>query len=684
MAQTTNPNSEECGLPAQGAILSSVSYTLIADCTQTGDISLNPGVSLTINGGGFTIRGSNAFSIVVSHANTTLNLNNVTFDNESNANATIVSVAASATLALTNVSFRGGSDGVALNVAGSVSATLTKVLFENNRLAAWGTGGNAPGLLIKGSATVTMNDAVFRNHRVGGGAIVVQGSASLTATGCLSFSGNIPYDVVGSWTDGRRGACTAKDKVGNGDSATIAAPAILPCGLPEPGSLDRSATYTLRFDCDLGASGSNVEWRIAQDASISIQGNGHTLRGGSGSNYMEVWQGGGGSLTIENLVVEHVTFYPFGAVTVRNSAFRSNPYLVFYVLGTVNISNSVFENLAGSSKSANALLTWSPYGAGHATFTNTIFRNNVSAGTGPVLNTFGAGTITLNGCISFENNAPSNYPAGANVTDDSSGPCAATENIGPPEPVSNVVVQPRHEDAAAATVHEKDCFQRLGEIGLICRRRDAQGTLEIWSIDENSEGEFVTAFTPAEVAALRSAVMFESSPDGRTACRVIGSDCVVRNSHGDDPRVTSADCIADELAASGGELGPYRHLAISMGPNPEGKTYTVVMNNSGWGSVIGTVDTITGLPGVPRKAVQASEPATTTTEQAQYAQPVHRQPARADGSIIHVIQPGDTVWQIGIAYDIHPSKIIALNQLDQLKNRGGLIFPGQRLIVRDG
>ena len=402
--------------------------------------------------------------------------------------------------------------------------------------------------MIKGSATVTLNDAVFRNHRVGGGAIVVQGSGSLTATGCLSFSGNIPYDVVGTWTDNREGACTDEDKVGNGDSATITAPAVLPCGLPAPGSLDRSATYTLQFDCDLGTSGGNVEWRIAQDASITIRGNGHTLRGGSGSKYMEIWQGGGGSLTIENLVVGHVTFYPFGTVTVRNSAFRSNPYLVFYVLGTVNISNSVFENLAGSSNSANALLTWSPYGAGHATFRDTIFRNNVSAGTGPVLNTFGAGTITLNECISFENNAPSDYPASANVIDNRTGPCDDSDAVGPPEPVSNVVARPMHEEEAAATVHEKDCFQRLGEIGLICRRRDAAGTLEIWSIDENSEGEFVTAFTPEEVAALPSATMFESSPDGRTACRVIGSNCVVRNSHGDDPRVTSADCIASELA----------------------------------------------------------------------------------------------------------------------------------------
>ncbi len=686
-AQTTNPKFAACGLPTQGTILVSVTYTLIADCTQTGDITLNPGVSLTINGGGgFTIRGGGAFGITSAHTNNTLNLNNVTFDNEGAANPTIVSVLNNTTLTVTNVTFRGGSDGAALNVAGTASATLTKVLFENNRISAWGSGGNASGLNIKGNATVTMTDAVFRNHRVGGGAIVVQGSGSLTAKGCLSFSGNVPYDVGGTWTNSSSGACTGT--IGNGGSATITAPALLPCGLPAPGSLDSSAAYTLHFDCDLGRSGQNVEWRIAQDVTISIQGNGHTLRGGSGSNYMEIWQAGGGSLTIENLVVEHVTFYPFGAATVNRSAFRSSPYLIFYLLGTADIRNSVFENLRGSSNSANALLTWSPYGRGHAIITDTIFRNNNSAGTGPVLNTFGSGTITLNGCISFEDNAPANFPAGANIVDNSIGPCDKTTPVGPPDPVSVSLPAPIQKSRSSASTNNypADCFQRLGEVGLICRRHDAERTLEIWSIDENSEGHFVTAFTPAEVAALPQAGMFEASPDGRVACRVIGSRCVVRSSQGDSPRVSSAECIASELTDSGGEIGTYRHLAISMGPNREDKVYTVVLDNDGHGQVIGTVDTFTGLPGVPRETADASEPATPASalsEQQIYAQPVQPQPARADGSIIHVVQPGDTVWQIGIAYNVHPFKIIALNKLDRLKNRGQLIFPGQKLIVRD-
>ena len=62
------------------------------------------------------------------------------------------------------------------------------------------------------------------------------------------------------------------------------------------------------------------------------------------------------------------------------------------------------------------------------------------------------------------------------------------------------------------------------------------------------------------------------------------------------------------------------------------------------------------------------------------AAPVTAQPAREDGSIVHVVQPGDTLWAIGVAYDVHPYKIIALNNLDDPSRMVvGFIHPGPRI-----
>ena len=55
----TNPTTAACGLPAQGTIVASVTYTLTANCTQTRWLEIKtaetPNITLTINGGGFTI-----------------------------------------------------------------------------------------------------------------------------------------------------------------------------------------------------------------------------------------------------------------------------------------------------------------------------------------------------------------------------------------------------------------------------------------------------------------------------------------------------------------------------------------------------------------------------------------------------------------------------------------------------
>ena len=55
-AQQTNPDRAACCLPAEGTVWIAITYTLTADCTQTGELRISTDV--TIVGGGFTIDAS--------------------------------------------------------------------------------------------------------------------------------------------------------------------------------------------------------------------------------------------------------------------------------------------------------------------------------------------------------------------------------------------------------------------------------------------------------------------------------------------------------------------------------------------------------------------------------------------------------------------------------------------------
>lgn len=63
-----------------------------------------------------------------------------------------------------------------------------------------------------------------------------------------------------------------------------------------------------------------------------------------------------------------------------------------------------------------------------------------------------------------------------------------------------------------------------------------------------------------------------------------------------------------------------------------------------------------------------------------YAPKVAAQPAKADGSIVHVVQPGDTINAIAAAYNVPPEAIIERNQLE---SGGRWIYPGQEITIRD-
>ena len=243
-----------------------------------------------------------------------------------------------------------------------------------------------------------------------------------------------------------------------------------------------------------------------------------------------------------------------------------------------------------------------------------------------------------------------------------------------------------------STVHTlpaglENCFQKLGSIGIICRSLDQSNTfIQVWGIRPDSEGYFLLQTTQEQVDARGSQGLVSSSPDGRVAVRLVGPECVKRDEHGNSPRVFSSKCVAWQLTRPDGiPMDREQYIVVSMGPNIEGKVHSAVFDNSLSGHVIGTVDTFTGLPGIinspeaelqPAAASAAAEPGKGSLR---IAPAVQIQPERADGSIVHIVQPGDTTYTIAKAYQV---SLMSLVERNGLSNKGRKILAGQELIIR--
>jgi uncharacterized protein YkwD len=70
----------------------------------------------------------------------------------------------------------------------------------------------------------------------------------------------------------------------------------------------------------------------------------------------------------------------------------------------------------------------------------------------------------------------------------------------------------------------------------------------------------------------------------------------------------------------------------------------------------------------------SSEP---TATQEPYIQPVTTSTPNPDGSVIHIVQPGQSLWAIADAYDVSLADILALNGLTE----EDAIFPDQQLLI---
>ena len=193
------------------------------------------------------------------------------------------------------------------------------------------------------------------------------------------------------------------------------------------------------------------------------------------------------------------------------------------------------------------------------------------------------------------------------------------------------------------------CFQRLGAIGIICRVPGPGPTIEVWEITPDSVGHLLLRVSQPKVDAARPDGLVASTPDGRVAVRV----------------------------------RPDEHITISMGPGPDGKVHHVSLEFTLHGRVIGTVDTYGGPPGAPVSALPAvpAAPAAPAISSGPRVSPIiSRHPAQEDGSLIHVVKPGQTLFSIARAYGVPMQDLIRRNRLEP---GGAWLLSGQTLVIRD-
>ena len=581
------PATAPCGLPAAGLLSQAVTYTLSANCEQTGLLQIAADAVITINGGGHTITAPvDGVPAIAGLAGSTLNLNQLTVDGVDLSRSALVST--SGIFGATDVTFTRSKGGAALSAESGALLNLSHVLFARNVSSGADAEGSGSALNVGSGATVTLDETVLRDNLFGGGAVVIEkDAAAFTTRGCLTLVGNIPYNVVGAWSSEHGDSCSGT--IGNNAPATIPAPELMACGIPGPGILNQSASYTLSADCDRFGL-----WLLSDGVSISITGDGHRIS--SANPGISIITAANASLSMENLTLDGVRTVNFGSVAATDFALRNARSQAFLNLGNASFTRALFaDNVNVEPRfSASVLFGWTEYRNSTATFTDAIFRNN-RGGDAALVNFRDSAFIALNGCVTFEGNAPAdNFWI---VADASTGPCGL--EFGPPwlamSPEAQAVEgasadlelsafaaanrqiefpdqagpsplpTPTAVPASPPVQQQDDCFQNLGAIGKLCRLGGAAvSTIDVYGVAADSTGYFLLRVTQTDVDAAALDSLVASTEDGRVA--------VHREADG--------------------------NITFSMGPNIEGKVHHVVLQSDLNGAVISTIDRTGGVPGV--------------------------------------------------------------------------------------
>lgn len=719
----SNPTPDPtCGLPkglsGQNTIVESVVYTLKADCTQAGFLHIRtgetPNVRLEINGNGKTIFNGGSrhlFNFLVvddegawgdqldpdqsESANVQVIIKNVTFDGNNKPFETHrtcppdgdcgwhrwpgygAGILAEGSLTMENVTFKNGN-GIWLMPKGT--ATLTNVLFEDSYIHNVGASPNTKGILmVPGTGKVTLHNAMFRDNERA--SIAIWKGGRLTTTGCLSFVRVLTHIVhdsaldagLGTWSDSSTGDCTGP-KIGNGDPVAdgYTLP-MLDCDLPSSGAIEGTVVYSLKKDC-VCVSG---KVKVTAGASVTINGNGFQIVGCSGTS--AGFQIGDADLTINSARLNGMRVHNYGGMfTLRNSRLTEtspgNTPIINY--GWSYLLNNVFENNVGDNiGEGNVYYSHGWFGIGKALFRDNTFRNN--GPTAVEAFTEGGGTAI--------------YVCGENEFDRAAAAAALPPFLavdgggilgcpGPPPPPPAVPVK----IVCVPGSVEQPTKRHLGAIGVMLYVEHCPLTVEIWEIQDNSQGQFALKVNQNQI---------EAASEGLVACSANGRVAV---------RVGLTEPIRHLMAYSQGYKPPSqrgggaRDILVSVGPTFEQKVHHLVIDHALDGTVMGAVDTRPDGPpcqGADAASLQSAaappasnlRPAPAAPPQptpVPIAAPVRAQQAREDGSIVHVVQPGDTIWAIGVAYNVHPYRIISQNQLDEILMAGGVIVPGQELLIR--
>jgi uncharacterized protein YkwD len=146
------------------------------------------------------------------------------------------------------------------------------------------------------------------------------------------------------------------------------------------------------------------------------------------------------------------------------------------------------------------------------------------------------------------------------------------------------------------------------------------------------------------------------------------------------PGLTVSDCIYvmwDDEAHMGNMLTTW-HNEFGVGVALDAQGFTVYVVNFGHtsGSAPAEPTEETPLPGATGTPGASETPGTAPTP-APYIQPVTTATPNADGSVVHVVQYGQTLWAIAEAYGISLADLLAQNGLTE----DSAIYPDQELLV---
>jgi len=412
----TNPAVTACGLPAQGFVVATVTYTMTADCELTGTLQVQGDITMTINGGGFKITKGGTFvegminAIRAAGDTPRVVLNRVTLNanNQRSLNLFIDDLSAD------QVTFeRASSTGWGGPLRSYSVWNLSNVYFRSNTGAASDSDGSV--MSARRGGRLTLNNAAFLANWLGGGAVTVLEGGRVTISGCLSEIGNIPRFVKGSFGNSSTGECTGT--VGNGHTLTITVAPPDACGMPVSGEVRRNAVYTLTATCTLTG-----HLYIKEGRQVTINGNGNEING----NFI-ILTGAGARLTIND-----VTFR--GGPRIINYA-RLEGRLVTFTEGTNYAVQSrggvvYFQKLRVKDYNVPRVYVLLAYNANRRGYVNMFIHNAIFDGviSNPSLATLFAlgrvGRISLSGCVSFINNTVNTVAqTGGEIVDNSTGDC---------------------------------------------------------------------------------------------------------------------------------------------------------------------------------------------------------------------------------------------------------------------